>query len=189
MRNDENILWQHPTLPIYIKHQHDDCPEWDNEIAGKIVYQKEHNRGLRHVRGLKPHVTEVDEVDTSKRPHLITEWISLPNYTAVWVISRDDAKKEWSGDDYEQKARNYANAVAKELSHFLDGETFGLILEFDGEQQDSIWGHIGNPDDLDESELFAYFGDVDSIVKQYRKHLLTKRKEINAAIRLSMAAV
>jgi hypothetical protein len=74
----------------------------------------------------------------------------MDNANGAFVCDRETIKKEWGTGRGKFKgangARNYMRGEVKEMDLCLQGYVFGIVIEGSGEQIESVWGFIGEPD-------------------------------------------
>ena len=62
-------------------------------------------------------------------------------------VSVEDAKKEFSGEDWKERTIETLRNEVKEYDNYLTGNCYGYVIENgDGEQVDSCWGFLGDYD-------------------------------------------
>lgn len=61
----------------------------------------------------------------------------------IIYMSRETAKKNWPGEDYEQRAIDCLKAEVSEFDQYLRGEVYGYVVTDTSGHEDSCWGFFG----------------------------------------------
>lgn len=61
----------------------------------------------------------------------------------IIYMSRETAKKNWPGEDYEQRAIDCLKAEVSEFDQYLRGDVYGYVVTDTSGHEDSCWGFFG----------------------------------------------